>query len=225
MTHPNTPDDMVIAIIGGSGKLGHSLARRLLHAGFSIVIGSRSNTTAAASAESLAGEIHPEGEHKLHVSGMSNVEACKQATIVILAIPESSYDELLPPLQKACAEKIVLSTAVPFPLREAPPSAGEHAQQLLPQSRIVAGLHTVSNVVLEGTGAVNQDAILVADEPHNVEVLQSVLQAIPGLRAVYGGPLKYSRITESLTHLLIRMNRTYHTAAGIHITGITLPTS
>ncbi|MGC8461275.1 MAG: NADPH-dependent F420 reductase [Candidatus Dormibacteria bacterium] len=220
MTSPIGSHDPVVAVIGGSGKLGKALARRLLKAGYSVTIGSRSSSTAEDAARSLTKELHL-SEHALpRVFGMSNEEAARSASLVILAIPSSSYDVLLPPLQEACAAKIVLSTAVPFPLRDTGMSAGEHAQELLPAAHVIAGLHTVSHVVLEGDSAVNEDALLVGNDPNDVALFQEVLASIPGLRAVYGGSLRFARITESLTHLLIQMNRTYHATTGIQITGI-----
>ncbi len=189
------------------------------------MIGSRSRETAAAAAHSLAEALHLGDSSTPQIASDANEGACQSADIVILAIPEASYADLLPPLREACRDKIVLSTAVPFPLSASPTSAGEKAQELLPEAHVVAGLHTVSHAVLESASPLDEDAILTADDPRDAESLESLLQSIPGLRVVYGGPLQYARITESLTHLLIRMNRTYHAATGIRITGIPSSTS
>jgi 8-hydroxy-5-deazaflavin:NADPH oxidoreductase len=47
-----------------------------------------------------------------------------------------------------------------------------------------------------------------------------IAAAIPGVRAVDGGPLSYSRYIEDLTALLLALNRRYKTETGIRITGI-----
>ena len=47
-----------------------------------------------------------------------------------------------------------------------------------------------------------------------------MIDLIPGLRAVDGGPLEQARIAEQLTALLIGINIRYKTHAGIRFTDL-----
>ena len=69
--------DKTVAIVGGTGKLGAAISRRLARAGISVVIGSRAAESAQAMAETLGHGV----------TGMSNADAAMAGDIVIVTVP------------------------------------------------------------------------------------------------------------------------------------------
>ena len=59
--------------------------------------------------------------------------------------------------------------------------------------------------------------------PASVSLIARVISRIAGLRCVDAGRLEMSRITESLTALLIGVNSRYKAHAGIRLTGLPDP--
>jgi len=57
------------------------------------------------------------------------------------------------------------------------------------------------------------------DKPAKGKVAR-VINLIPGLRAVDGGPLEQARIAEQITALLIGVNIRYKTHAGVQFTNL-----
>jgi predicted dinucleotide-binding enzyme len=65
------------------------------------------------------------------------------------------------------------------------------------------------------------DILICGDDPAAKERVSDLVKLIPGLRPLDGGPLEMSRIVESVTALLISLNRRYKTHhSGIRITGL-----
>ena len=88
-------------------------------------------------------------------------------------------------------------------------SAAQQAAEMVPAGvRVVSALHTVSAAVLRDPAQTPDEDVLVcgdkkADKARAVEIIERM----PGLRCVDCGRLEQSRITESLTALLIGVNR------------------
>ena len=66
-----------ISILGGTGDLGTGLALRLLNAGYSIVIGSRTLKKAKKASSKLG----------INTVGMTNKDAASVGDIIILTVP------------------------------------------------------------------------------------------------------------------------------------------
>lgn len=101
-------------------------------------------------------------------------------------------------------------------------SAAEQAAELLPEGvGLVSALHTVAASLLSALdGEIDQDVLLCGDRAADKAAVAALLERIPGLRCVDCGRLEQARITESLTALMIGINRRYKTHAGIRITGL-----
>ena len=64
--------------------------------------------------------------------------------------------------------------------------------------------------------------LLVQYQAITKERVSALVKLIPGLRPLDAGPLEMSRIVESVTALMISLNRRYKTHhSGIRITGLT----
>ena len=210
-----------VCILGGTGPQGRGLARRFAMAGHSVVLGSRDPARAA----DVAAGYTDVGD----VTGGGNVEAAA-AELVVAAVPYQGYADLLRSLTAELAGKIVVSCVNPlgfdrqgpFPLAVAAGSAAQEAQQLLPDSTVVAAFHHVSAVHLDDPAVqrIEGDVLVLGEDRDAVQVVCELARAIPGARGVYAGRLRLAGQVEALTANLIAINRRYKVHAGLQITDL-----
>jgi NADPH-dependent F420 reductase len=213
---------MIFGILGGTGKEGTGLARRLTRAGHDVVIGSRDPERARAAAEGLAGGTG-------RAEGGTNREAAEQSEIVLVTVPFAGHRALLEELRDALTAKIVVDTVVPLDFKArhtyAPPpegSAAEEAQAVLgPGAKVVAALHQIAAHDLAAVDRVIEaDGLYVGDDAGAKERVAELIRML-GARPVDAGPLRNAPILESITPLLIEINKRYKTkSSGVRITGI-----
>lgn len=214
---------MKIGLIGGTGEEGMGLAYRFAKAGHACVIGSRS----AEKAHAAVAELREKGA-ALDLAGAENAAACAAADIVMVTTPYSAQAATLPPLADACAGKIVVSTVVPMSFEGgkatliAVPegSAAQQAQALLPRSTVVAAFQNLSAKKLLKGAPLEADVIACADDAAAKARIIELAAQIEGVRGVDGGPLACSQFVESITVLLVYINRNYKTQAGVRVAGI-----
>jgi 8-hydroxy-5-deazaflavin:NADPH oxidoreductase len=222
MTERESPsvDDLVIAILGGTGEQGRGLARRFALAGNPVIIGSRSHDRAHA----VAREIGP------NARGLANRDAAREASLVIAAVPWEGHADLLSGLATELAGKIVVDCVNPlgfdqrgaYPLPVAEGSAAEQAAGLLPGSRVVAAFHHVSAVLLldPEVETIDMDVLVLGDDRSATDLVQALAARIPGVRGIYAGRLRNCGQIEALTANLVAINRRYKAHAGLRITDI-----
>jgi NADPH-dependent F420 reductase len=206
-----------IAVIGGTGKLGTAIARRLAKAGRKVIIGSRS----AQGAERAAAEVG------LGLTGLANADAAIAGSILIVTVPFAAQEQTLAEIAPHVAGKIVVDTTVPLvPPKvmrvQLPPegSAAQRAQKLLgPDVRVVSAFHNVAAHKLATDQDINCDVLVFGDDKSaRAEVVALVAQT--GLRGIHGGALANSAAAEAMTSVLIFINKTYQVdGAGVLITG------
>ncbi|RNL60815.1 NADPH-dependent F420 reductase [Nocardioides marmoriginsengisoli] len=217
-----------VAVLGGTGALGFGLVLRFAAAGYQVAIGSRDADRAKAAAE-RATELVPEA----WVHGMSYADAAADATrLVVLTVPFASQAETLKAVSGSLREgMVVLDTTVPLaPAVGGRPtqlvgvwqgSAAQQAAALVPAGvRVVSALHTISAAALTDLGHEVDEDTFLAGAAEAKKVVADHLQVVPGLRAIDAGPLEASRLTESITPLLIGLNMRYKTHTGVRITGL-----
>lgn len=213
-----------LAILGGTGKEGAGLALRWARHGYKIIIGSRSAERAATRAMEMQAEV-PAGD----IRGLGNAEAASAADIVVLSVPYSAHKATLEGVREACAGKILVDLTVPLQPPQimtvnlpAGQAAALEAQALLGDSTpVVAAFQNVSAVKLRQLDQpVDCDVLVCADDAAaKAQVIELVAAA--GMRGIDAGSLKNAIAAESLTPLLLHINRTYRIAgAGIRITGL-----
>ncbi|MEM0481404.1 MAG: NADPH-dependent F420 reductase [Nitrososphaerota archaeon] len=216
-----------IAILGGTAGLGRALAVRLALAGRRVIIGSRSEDRAVKAAE----EVNRITSTNL-ASGGLNESAAAKADLVFYAIPFSGLYQLAKSVKRVMkVGSIAVSCVVPLEselgggpeyLEPSTGSAAEALQAILGDGvKVVSALTYVSANALEDLNSpVDCDVVVCGEKEASREVMD-VLSLIKGVRPLYAGGLKYSRITERLTVLLIRLNRQYSSdRAGIRFTYI-----
>jgi 8-hydroxy-5-deazaflavin:NADPH oxidoreductase len=217
-----------VAVLGGTGALGFGLVLRLASGGYRVVIGSRDADRAKQSAE-RATDLLPQAR----IDGMSYADAAANATrLVVLAVPFASQAATLKAVAGSLREgQVVLDTSVPLgpAVGDRPThllgvwhgSAAQQAASLVPAGVEVAGaLHTISAAALTDVAAPVEEDTFVTGSPAAKAVVAEHLQTVPGLRVIDAGPLEASRLTESITPLLIGLNMRYRTHTGVRITGL-----
>lgn len=203
-----------IAILGGAGALGSGLAARFVHAGHTVLIGSR-DTTRASPVEAA--------------TVLSHEEAARLADIAFLTVPFAGQAEVLRLVAGAMAGKILIDATVPL----VPPKVGrvqlpgEGSAAQISQAVLGDGVRVVS--ALQNVGAlhlahvdrpVDCDVLVCGD---SVDARTEVIDLLSdiGLRGLHAGPLANAAAAEALTSVLISINRFYKSdRAGIRITGI-----
>jgi NADPH-dependent F420 reductase len=216
-----------VTIIGGAGELGFALALRFARAAVKVVIGSRDEAKAQEAAARVKSAIA-----SADVTGFANAEAAAKGTIVILAVPFSGQAAILKSIKPALKTAILVDATVPLaatvggrPTRMLgvwEGSAAQAARELAPGVPVVSAFHNVSADVLQDLSATADcDILICGDDAAAKERVSALVKLIPGLRPVDAGALEMSRIVESLTALLIALNRRHKVHhCGIRITGL-----
>ncbi|MGA2664587.1 MAG: NADPH-dependent F420 reductase [Nitrososphaerales archaeon] len=196
-----------IALVGGTGDLGLGLAVRLAPA-YDVTVGSRDAARAAAAAAE-ASRISG-----ARVDGAENLDAARASDIAILAIPSLPSDDVLTSLRPAVAGKLVVSPIVPMEVRDglfsAPPASASAAERVASvlATRVAAAFHTVPAArLLEVGRELDYDVLVTAETRVVYAEAAAVVSSIPGLRPLYAGPLRNSRMVEELTPNLLNVGK------------------
>jgi 8-hydroxy-5-deazaflavin:NADPH oxidoreductase len=195
----------VIGIVGGSGDFGQGLAERLRRLGEEVVIGSRT----------------PRGDF------VSNEEASRSG-MVFLSVPPEGVAGMAEALAAALAGRIVVSVASPVVFEDGRPGArpaeislAEEAQRRAPEARVVAGFHTVSAKALaRPEQTLDEDVLLAGDDAEAKAAVAALAERLVAGRAVDCGRLEVARWLETMTAVLLNVNRRYRANSGVRITGL-----
>lgn len=213
----------VIGIIGGTGKEGGALALRWASAGHRVLLGSRDPAKAAERARALSERAGAP------IDVTTNEDAARQAEVAVLSVPYPAHGETVRSLAPALAGKIVLDVTVPIDPKaptqvRLPPggAAALEAQAALAGARVVSGLHHVSFTRLESghAGPDDGDVLVAGDNAAAVERVLGLIRDL-GLHGVAAGPLRNAVALESLTPVLLYLNRAHKVrGAGIKVIGL-----
>jgi 8-hydroxy-5-deazaflavin:NADPH oxidoreductase len=221
---------MRVAVIGGTGAEGFGLTLRLAKAGHDVVIGSRSEERGAEAAARALERLGGSGA----VGGTSNEAAAAQGDVVIVAVPFAGQAGIYRSLRDHIADRrIVVDATSPLAtavggrawqvVRPWHGSAAEQAAALLaPGSvRMVAAFHTISAEQLQDLDRpMESDVLVCGDDAEGKAQVGELVDAIPNLRWVDAGALSMARIVETMTALLVNVNRRYRISdAGFRVTG------
>jgi NADPH-dependent F420 reductase len=225
-----TDIDNTVAIVGGTGALGSALALQLARAGVHVRIGSRQLGSAEEAVDRLRSRLE---DPSAPLSGHVSEDAVQGVEIVFLTVPFRSQSENLTNLKNALGEgQILVDASVPLAAAISGKatrtvgvwqgSAAQQAQEMVPEGVIVvSALHTVSAVTLADLeNAYEEDVLVMSDKRSAKARVAKLIDLIPGLRAVDGGPLEAARIAEQITALLIGINIRYKTHAGVQFTDL-----
>ncbi|MFL5767899.1 MAG: NADPH-dependent F420 reductase [Actinomycetota bacterium] len=220
---------MDIGIAAGTGPMGTGLALRLAKAGHRVVIGSRDVERATACAATVSERVGASAE----VEGFTNADAADACELLFVTVPFAGQAELYGSLKgRVRSGTIVVDTTSPLASALGGPawqvvqpwagSAAEQAATLLGEDvRLVAGFHTVAASLLQDLDReIEADVLLSGNDDEAKSLVGSLIEQVPRLRWADVGDLSTARITESLTALLISINREYGMrTAGVRLTG------
>ena len=217
-----------VSIIGASGALGQGLALRWAQAGVPLVLGSREAQRAAEAAAAVVAAVPGAA-----VEGVDNVTAAAASPVVVLSVPFSAQAKTVKQIAESLTPgQLVIDATVPLAAQVGGKptqilgvwqgSAAQQAASLLPEGvEIVSALHTVSAAMLADLDhGFDEDVLVCGDVKEQKAIASELIETIGGLRAVDAGRLENSRITESLTALMIGINIRNKAHAGIRITGL-----
>jgi NADPH-dependent F420 reductase len=214
---------LTIAVLGGTGKEGAGLAMRWALNGYRVIIGSRDAERGDSRAKELNEILNGD-----YLSGMSNVDAAREAGIVVLTVPYSAHRVTLESVRDQLSGKVLVDVTVPAPPASSTvhlpegQSAALEAQALLgDEVRVVAAFQNIGFKHLgDPEHAIDSDVLVCGDD---AEAKGDVLRLVDaaGMRGIDAGPLVNAIAVESLTAVLISINKTYKAkGAGLRITGI-----
>ncbi|NKB38529.1 MAG: NADPH-dependent F420 reductase [Gammaproteobacteria bacterium] len=211
-----------IAVLGGTGNLGHALAWRWARAGYDVTIGSRTKERAQAAADDLNIRLGKEV-----VKAADNSTATKAAEFVVLTVPFAAHSAVLETIKPMLSGQILIDTTVPLrPPRVAVAqlpeegSAAEITQNIVGESaRVVAAFHNAAADLLEKDEDFECDILVTGEDIADRRAIKGLVEDT-GCRPVNAGKLANSAASEALTSALIHINKTYKIHSGIKITGM-----
>ena len=192
---------MKVAVIGGTGKMGLAVARRLAR-NHEMIIGSRDPARAEAAAKQVKGAVGAD----YHV-------ACKMAEVILFSIPYSALASMAD-LREDAAGKVAVSMVVPlkmeggllqFPLEKG--SAAEELAKLLPETKVATAFNNVPRAFFEEEFNHPVDVLVAADSKETYEVAAQLVRGMGQMRPLYAGPLSQAGIVERLTALVLNLAR------------------
>jgi 8-hydroxy-5-deazaflavin:NADPH oxidoreductase len=196
---------VTIGILGGTGAFGRALGLRLERLGEEVFLGSRT----------------PRDEF------VANAEAARRGELVFVAVPPDGVEPTTRELGGDLAGKVVVSVASPVVFRDGRPSleAGERSlaelvAEAAPEARVVAGFHTVAAKALASEDPIDEDVLICGDDADAKRVVGELAERIVNGRAIDAGRLEAARWLETLTVVLLNINRNYKSQTGIRITGL-----
>jgi NADPH-dependent F420 reductase len=228
VTEMPTPavDGLTLAFLGGTGDQGRGLARRFALAGHHVVLGSRQVERAQAAAAELGTTVTDPSL----VTGATNQDAAATADVVVVAVPWEGHELLVKGLTTELRGKLVIDCVNPmgfdkqgaYALAVAEGSAAQQAAMLLPDSTVVAAFHHVSAMLLldPEVASIGTDVLVLGEVREATDLVQALVDRIPGMRGIYGGRLRNAHQVEALTANLVSINRRYKAHAGLRVTDV-----
>lgn len=214
-----------LAFLGGTGPEGLGLAFRFAAAGEPVIVGSRVADRAAAAADRIRSAVPG-----ARVEGHENMDALGRTDRVVLAFPFEGLPPFLAAAGGRLDGKLVIDVIVPLAFKlgfcEMAPvpgaaSVGELIQVTVPGARVVSAFKNLPAKILGNLSIpMEGDVVLCGDDPRARAEVAELAAKIPGLRAVDAGKIKNSRYLESITALLVNLNRKHKAHTSITILGL-----
>jgi NADPH-dependent F420 reductase len=204
---------MRIAVVGGTGDFGATLAARLVEAGQDVVVGSRDPERAQAAAAEIG------------AGGETNAKAVGGADLVVLAVKAEAALSSASELVEAIGGTPVLSVASELRFTKAGVFPGEDERSLAERTQellngpVVAGLHSLAAATLAG-GKADGDALVCGDDADAKQLALELASLVVTGRALDAGPLASARALEGLTAVIVNLNKRYRAHAGVRVTGL-----
>jgi 8-hydroxy-5-deazaflavin:NADPH oxidoreductase len=201
-----------IGILGATGPAGRGLIARLADNGFSVVAGSRELAKATAVVEAKR------EKWKERVAGITpalNAEAAAEGDLVVLA---TTWEGTVPTAREhaqALAGKVVVCMANAMekvdnaflPVVTPEGSLAEQVAAVVPDSLVSAAFHHVPAAAFAALDqSMEGDVVVVSDHPEAAKATCELVEAMPDLRSLDGGPLRNALALEAFCAVLVTVN-------------------
>ena len=195
----------IIGILGGAGSLGAGISFRLAKCGYNIIIGSR-NPQDSKILELPFDVKNLKGSIKID----TNYNAAKFSDLVILTVPFRSHKKIVQEISDAVNNKILIDTTVPL----VPPKV---ARVQLPKFDSVAkwsqdflgnAFQNVTASHLLNDDNLKNEILVCGNSKKAREVVIDLINEM-GMKGWHAGSINNSVVSESLTSVLIFINKFY----------------
>lgn len=216
---------MNIAVLGGTGPAGRSLAARLASVGYDVVIGSRSKARALEVRDALVGKWP---DRALPLDGADNEQAA-EADLIVIATPWDAAASTAKSVEEQLQGKVVISMANALarvghefqPLVPPRGSVAANVQAAVPRANVAAAFHHLPARELAALDhPIDSDVLICSDHLAATEATAEVVRHIPGLRPLDAGELSNAAPIEAFAAVLLQLNARYRTRVAIKLTGI-----
>lgn len=206
---------MTIGIVGGTGWQGAGVAARVVYAGHTAIIGSRSRERAQYMTEHLPQAL---GLPPHRFIPGTNAEAAGEGEWVFITLPITAHRAVLTEIRNLVEGKIVVDVTAPVNPRNQlenlwPPegSALQEAESILGEKVTVVGAlkNTSATALLNLSKPVNGDVLVMGRDLAARHRVAALLRQM-GLNPYDVGYGDVCRTVEGLTSLLIYVNYAYH---------------
>jgi predicted dinucleotide-binding enzyme len=186
--------DMQIAIIG-AGNVGRALAGSFTRAGHDVTVSASHPEHARRTAADAGAKAAP-----------TNAAAISNADVVVLAVPQTAFDQIASELGDALAGKVVVDVSNrPTPSPDGTPtSIAEELQGKLPKASVVKAFNTsfASRQAEPRVNGISADGFVAGDDAVAKKAVLDVVESI-GFRPVDAGSLAAARTLEGMAWLII----------------------
>lgn len=188
-----------IAVLG-TGRVGQALGPRFAQLGFKVTYGSRNPDSETVT--NLIAQTGPDA------SAMNASEAVQNSDWVLLAVPWSAMESLLPQLGEL-ENKIVIDITNALVFGDdglmsmaVDTSAGEIIQQAKPKAKVVKAFNTVGFHVMANPAAAGGPVTVPIASDHS-DAKQAIAEVVTklGFEVMDVGPMKHARSLEAMTIL------------------------
>jgi NADPH-dependent F420 reductase len=216
---------MRVGILGGTGPAGQALGARLAACGLEVHLGSR----VAERGDTCASALKAKWPGRLEsLSGGGN-ERSARADVVVLATPWEGAVATAIEYQSALEGRVLVSMVnalqrVGGEFRALTPERGSIAanvQAAVPGALLSAAFqHVPAGDLGNLDKSLRCDVLVCADDPRASETTATLVEKIPGLRAIKAGSLFSAGAVEALTAVLLNVNVTYKTHVSLGLYGL-----
>ena len=205
---------MRVAVVGGTGGFGTALARRLVEAGETVVIGSRDAGRAREAAEPA------------RRGGRDEQDAVRGADLVVLATKADAALEAAAALRGAIGTTPVLSVASELGSRRAASSRAPRRRRSRSVSRRCSTGRSWRACTRSppprsaATSRPRRTRSSAATTTRRRRSRSTLAGKVCDGRALDAGPLASARALEGMTAVIVNLNKRYKAHTGLRLTGL-----
>lgn len=207
----SSSDFFTIAIIGGTGRMGKSLAVLFARAGHQVLVCSRDPQKAVSAVEEIKKKFG-----QLDITPHNEEDSSRLAEVVVISVPFAAHTETIQRLKTLISNKLIIDVTVPLnakdPTKLALPSQGSAGLETIsilgPDAMVVDAFQHISYKLITRQTTEERE-ILVCGSPTHARLKVMQIIHTTGFKPIDAGGLENSPVIEGLTPILIHMNKVY----------------